>query len=160
MKSLKMRDTLQSVANLDFRAAARRHHDDADFLLTDSRWANADHLAGLAAECALKAIVQFTPFSATPSAKGIPVWGQPSKELKLHIDGLWHELAQNISGYAAPTFIGLLASPGPEPFANWRVEDRYGDGLAITQREATAHLNATRQVLAVLQQAVIDGFVP
>jgi hypothetical protein len=155
-----MRDTLQSVANPDFRAAARRHHDDADFLLTDSRWANADHLAGLAAECALKAIIQFTPFGATPNARGFLVWGQSSRELRQHIDRLWRELAQNISGYAAPTFIGLLASPGPEPFANWHVEDRYGDGLAITQHEATAHLNATRQVLAVLQQAEIDGYVP
>jgi hypothetical protein len=155
-----MRDTLQSVANPDFRAAARRHHDDAGFLLTGSRWANADHLAGLAAECALKAIVQFMPFGATPNAKGILVWGQSSKELRQHINALWRELAQNVSGYAAPTFNGLLASPGPEPFANWHVEDRYSDGLAITQQEATAHLNATRQVLAVLQQAEIDGYVP
>lgn len=153
-----MRDTLQSVANPDFRAAARRHHDDADFLLTDSRWANADHLAGLAAECALKAIVQFTPFGARQNARGFLVWGQ-SSELRQHIDGLWRELAQNISGYAAPTFIGLLASRGPEPFANWHVSDRYGDGLAITQHEATAHLDAARQVLAVLQQAEIDGYV-
>jgi hypothetical protein len=155
-----MRDTLQSVANPNFRAAARRHHDDAGFLLTDSRWANADHLAGLAAECALKAIVQFTPFSAAQNARGFLVWPQTSTELKQHIDGLWRELAQNIRGYAAPTFIGLLASPGPEPFANWHVADRYGDGLAITQHEATAHLNATKQVLAVLQQAEIDGYVP
>lgn len=69
------------------------------------------------------------------------------------------ELAQNLSGYATPTFVGLLASPGPKPFANWHVEDRYSDGLAITQQEAIDHLNAARQVLAVLQQAVIDGYV-
>lgn len=154
-----MRDTLQFVANPDFPAAARRHHDDANFLLADNRWANADHLAGLAAECALKAIMQFTPFGATPSARGIPVWGPSSTELKLHINRLWSELAQSVSGYSAPTFIGLLTSPGPEPFANWQVEDRYGDGLTVTQLEATDHLNATRQVLAVLQRAMIDGYV-
>jgi hypothetical protein len=154
-----MRDTLQSVVNPDFRGAARRHHHDADFLLADSRWANADHLAGLAAECALKAIVQFMPFNATPNARGILLWGQSSRELTQHIDRLWHEIAQNISGYTAPTFSGLLASSGPGPFANWHVSDRYGDGLAITQHEATAHLNAARQVLAILQQAEIDGYV-
>ena len=158
-KPLKIRDTLQSVASPDFQAAARRHHGDAGFLLADSRWANADHLAGLAAECALKAIMQFMPFRATPNARGVLVWGHSSKELKQHIDKLWRELAQNVSGYAAPTFIGLLASPGPKPFANWHVEDRYSDGLAITQQETIEHLNAAGQVLAVLQQAAIDGYV-
>jgi hypothetical protein len=103
--------------------------------------------------------MQFTPFGAMPNVKGILVWGQSSKELKQHIDKLWRELAQNISGYAAPTFIGLVANPGPEPFASWRVEDRYSDGLAITQQEATNHLNATRQLLTVLQQAETDGYV-
>jgi hypothetical protein len=86
-----MRDTLQPVANPDFRAAARRHHDDAGFLLADSRWANADHLAGLAAECALKAIMQFTPFGATPNARGILILSHSSKELRQHIDKLWRD---------------------------------------------------------------------
>jgi hypothetical protein len=158
-KPLKMRDTLQSVASPDFQAAAHRHHGDAAFLLANSRWANADHLAGLAAECALKAIMQLMPFGATPNAQGILVWGPSSKKLKQHVDKLWSELALNLSGYTAPTFIGLLTGPGPGPFANWRVEDRYSDGLTVTQQEANDHLGATRQVLIVLQQAMIDGYV-
>lgn len=105
------------------------------------------------------AIMQLMPFGATPNTKGILVLGESSKQLKQHIDKLWRELTQNLSGYSAPTFIGLLASPGPEPFANWHVEDRYSDGLAITQQEATDHLGVTRQILAVLQQAAIDGYV-
>jgi hypothetical protein len=75
-----MRDTLQPVASPDFKAAARRHHDDAHFLLGDNRWANADHLARLAAECALKAIIQCAPFGAATNAKGIPMWGQPTNK--------------------------------------------------------------------------------
>jgi len=152
-----MRGTLQPVASPDFKAAARRHHDDAHFLLGDNRWANADHLAGLAAECALKAIIQRAPFGAPTNPKGIPVWGQPSRTLAFHINKLWQELAQSLSGHSATAFAALLA--GPPPFATWEVEDRYSDGLAITQPQATAHAGAARQVLAVLLQADSDGFV-
>lgn len=104
-KPLKMRDTLQSVASPDFQAAARRHHDDAQFLLADSRWANAGHLAGLAAECALKAIMQLIPFGATPNAKGILVLAPNSKLLNQHVDKLWSELALTLNGPAAPAFM-------------------------------------------------------
>lgn len=152
-----MRGTLQPVANPDFKAAARRHHDDAHFLLGDNRWANADHLAGLAAECALKAIIQCAPFGAATDAKGIPMWGQPTKTLVLHINKLWQELAQSLSGHSAAAFAALLA--GPPPFATWEVGDRYSDGSAITQQQAAAHLGAARQVLGVLLQADRDGFV-
>lgn len=39
----------------DFYDAFSRHDADADLLLENERWANADHHYGLAAECALKA---------------------------------------------------------------------------------------------------------
>jgi hypothetical protein len=45
-----------TTAPSDF-AAARRHFDDAQLLHGAQRFANADHLAGVAAECGLKAIL-------------------------------------------------------------------------------------------------------
>ena len=43
---------------LDFRDAAKRHWKDAEYLLEDERFAaNADHLFGMSAECALKAVM-------------------------------------------------------------------------------------------------------
>ena len=42
----------------DFLDAHHRHWDDAERLFTAQRWANADHLYGLAAECGLKALMQ------------------------------------------------------------------------------------------------------
>lgn len=41
----------------DFHNAFSRHATDADLLLNKERWANADHHYGLAAECALKALL-------------------------------------------------------------------------------------------------------
>ena len=83
--------------------------------------------------------------------------GHPTKTLVLHINKLWQELAQSLSGHSATAFAALLA--GPPPFATWEVEARYSDGSAITQQQAMAHLGAARQVLAVLLQADSDGFV-
>jgi hypothetical protein len=42
----------------DYRDAAERHWEDAGFLINDNRIANTDHLFGMAAECALKAVMQ------------------------------------------------------------------------------------------------------
>lgn len=43
----------------DYRASARRHFDDAEHLAEDGRFDNAGHLIGFAAECALKAAMEW-----------------------------------------------------------------------------------------------------
>ena len=42
----------------DFVDAHRRHWEDAELLFDHQRWANADQLYGLSAECGLKAVMQ------------------------------------------------------------------------------------------------------
>jgi hypothetical protein len=41
----------------DYKNAACRHYEDAEILFKQLRWANADQLYGLAAECGLKAVM-------------------------------------------------------------------------------------------------------
>ena len=43
--------------SVDFRDAAERHWTDAWLLFGNNRVANSDHLIGMAAECALKAVM-------------------------------------------------------------------------------------------------------
>ncbi|MDR3553905.1 MAG: hypothetical protein P4L55_04045 [Syntrophobacteraceae bacterium] len=43
--------------SVDFCDAAYRHFNDAKRLFDNDRMANADHLTGIAAECALKAVM-------------------------------------------------------------------------------------------------------
>jgi hypothetical protein len=43
--------------NTDFYDAHQRHWDDAELLYEKQRWANADHLYGMAAECGLKQLM-------------------------------------------------------------------------------------------------------
>ena len=42
----------------DFADAHRRHLEDAELLFDRERWAKADHLYGLSAECGLKAVMR------------------------------------------------------------------------------------------------------
>ena len=61
----------------DFYNAFVRHDKDADILWQHQRWANSDHHYGLAAECALKALLL---------KQGIKTQeGDPSPEYKKHI---------------------------------------------------------------------------
>lgn len=69
--------------NPDFHSAAHRHWNDAEFLHCDSRLGNAYQLYGLAAECALKAVMQGLGMQL--GDKGRPQ--EPGH--KVHIDKLW-----------------------------------------------------------------------
>ena len=146
------------VPNPDFPAAARRHHQDARLLLDDRRWPNADHLAGVAAECGLKAIL-LGYFGATLGNNSRPVWGQPAKPLG-HVNHLWNELPLIISGRSAPVFAALIAGPPPQPFASWDIADRYSDGNTITEQCAREHLDMAKKIMGLLEQAVLNGVVP
>jgi hypothetical protein len=145
------------VAPPDFNTAARRHYKDAQFLLGGDRWPNADHLAGVAAECALKAIL-LGYFGVTLNQGGKPIHPQGPKKRLGHINELWGELSQIVSGRAGPALTALLA--GPAPFATWDVADRYSDGSAITELGARAHVNTAKAIMGMLQQALLTGAVP
>lgn len=138
----------------DFKAAARRHHRDAQFLIDDRRWPNADHLAGVAAECGLKAIL-LDHRGARLDPRNRPVWGQASKRLDLHIKQLWDEVRLVVAGRSAPVFAALVT--GSVPFANWEIADRYSDGNTITKRRAREHLDTAKAIMEVLEQAIRDG---
>ncbi len=45
--------------NTNYKNAARRHYEDAEILFNRLRWANADQLYGLAAECGLKCRINY-----------------------------------------------------------------------------------------------------
>lgn len=59
----------------DFGDAHLRHWEDAEFLLSDRRFGNANHLYGFSAECGLKAIMR---------ALGMKVDQSGSPTLKKH----------------------------------------------------------------------------
>ena len=76
----------------DFHDAHLRHWQDAELLFRHDRWANADQLYGLSAECGLKAVMR---------RLGMPVGqhGVPTKrEHKAHMPQLWAEFTAFVRG--------------------------------------------------------------
>ena len=67
----------------DFADAHFRHWKDAESLFDHDRWANADHLYGLSAECGLKAVMK--KLGMDDDDQGAPM----EREHRKHIDKLW-----------------------------------------------------------------------
>ena len=83
--------------NADFLDAHQRHWQDAESLREAARWANADHLYGMAAECGLKRLM--LAFGMTVNPQGSPT----SKSDWVHADKVWTRFESYRSGHAAGT---------------------------------------------------------
>ncbi|MBF0309418.1 MAG: hypothetical protein HQL56_07825 [Magnetococcales bacterium] len=127
----------------NFRDAAQRHLGDATQLFIGNRLPNADHLFGISAECALKAIMQGLHMS------------QPGLPPKVHMFKLWSAHNKLVNHYQPQ-----LNAPA-NMFNNWSVEDRY---LASTDQKfihatVASHQKAANDIMNVLTQALLDGVV-
>lgn len=135
---------------VDFRDAAERHWEDAEYLSKDSRIANADHLFGLSAESSLKAVMR--ALGMTLRADGAPTESQ----YRVHIDLLWEEFvffADERSGvhYASHLF------GHPNPFTDWNVNQRYNHRSGITSAIAKKHWEGARMAKQILEDAILNG---
>lgn len=140
----------------DFAQAARRHLADASYLYARSSYANADHLAGVAAECGLKAIL-------IEHLGGVLSRGKPAHPTRpdarfSHLPGLWGEIAKSARGRSSTAFLTVMIRPNP--FQMWDVAERYSDGRHIDRKRAQHHIDAARLVLGIYQQAKLTGALP
>lgn len=150
-------------------AAASRHHYQAARLAEQRRlWISADHLAGLAAECAIKAIL--TDFLGSklnernmpvhPEVKYLdrskkkPEWTHKHG----HLPELWEHLTA-VAQHRRDAGAGALFTQliWENPFVGWDVADRYCDGTAITEEVLDRHLKAAYDLIAAHEQARILG---
>ncbi|RMH40428.1 MAG: SAM-dependent methyltransferase [Gammaproteobacteria bacterium] len=139
----------------DFNDAFHRHKQDCQILYEEKRWANADHLAGLAAECGLKAVMM---------ALGMPVdkkSGSPrSKKYRVHLPAIWNAFQQ----FVANTHGAILALhlSTPSPFAHphvWHVAQRYEPQSNFTKAVVDDHLEGLKEVENVYNRAKLAGFI-
>ena len=137
----------------DFKEAAKRHWDDAEYLFVGARLPNADQLYGIAAECALKAIM-FGLGMKVDQSSGRPM----EKKHAQHINKLWSEYGVFVSGRQRAKYWAPL-SAFPAPFKGWSIYDRYEASSKTKQANVIQHQTATGKVLMVLDMAVIDGVV-
>ncbi len=129
-----------------FAEPARRTYEDAETLLEIGRLATPDHLYGLACECALKAIL---------AGLGVIATTCPPRQFKVHMPQLWNEYLAVLSGRVASG----LAVATTNPFAAWKVEDRYRDDADFTTQRVRGHRFGAQQAMALLQRAQTEGIV-
>lgn len=158
-----------------FRAASGHHYHSARLAAADRLTIAADHSAGLAAECAIKAILldylgsrlndKQRPYnsalelSSQPNPPGGKWRKQDRKEyLHEHLPDLWGQLTAILDRRRArETGVLFLRLIGHNPFHDWDVSGRYCDGTAISEADLDRHLRAAYDLLAAHEQARILG---
>lgn len=136
---------------VNFAQAARRHFKDCRTLLEQQRSGNASHLAGMSAECALKAVLQGLGILTLDST------GKPENpHHKRHVNVLWNEFQTSLTGPKAQLY---LLDP-TNPFVQWKVDQRYEEDTAVDLKAAKSHREGAQKAMALLELAMIAGDVP
>ncbi|NNN31020.1 hypothetical protein HLK59_11685 [Streptomyces sp. S3(2020)] len=151
-----------------FAAASRNHYRAATLASEKDLRISADHLAGLAAECAVKAILidflgsrlnarnmpEHPEVKYLDRSRRTPQWTNKHG----HLPELWEHLTavahRRRGGGSGALFTQLIWE---NPFADWDVGDRYCDGTAITDTILERHLKAAYDLIAAHEQAGILG---
>jgi hypothetical protein len=136
----------------DYRDAAERHWEDAGFLINKNRKANADHLFGLAAECALKAVMLGLGMQLRPD--GAPVESRHRK----HVDSLWGEFCSFAQGRNGAKYAAMVSSVA-NPFSGWNISQRYEHRANINQAIVKKHEKDAESAMKVLREAYHDGVI-
>ncbi|GEO82112.1 SAM-dependent methyltransferase [Pararhodospirillum oryzae] len=135
--------------DVDFLDAHSRHLKDAGILFEAGRWANADHLFGMAAECGLKRLMVAFGMAVKES-------GDPEKyEDRKHADAVWVRYETYRAGYGAAEY----GFEGGNPFSNWRAEQRYASEAGFTPARVEGHKDAARRVHALVRKAQWEGLL-
>ncbi|MGF3217339.1 hypothetical protein [Streptomyces albidoflavus] len=151
-----------------FAVASRNHYRAARLAAKEDLRISADHLAGLAAECAVKAILidflgsrlNARNMPENPEVEALYRVGNTMKWKKQHghLPELWEHLTavahRRRGGGSGALFTQLIWK---NPFAHWDVGDRYCDGTAITKADIDQHLKAAYALIAAHEQAGILG---
>ena len=132
----------------DFYNAFCRHASDADLLLECKRWANADHLYGIAAECALKALLQIQGISFAENCTS------SDRKYWVHINKLWDKYLSFMQTRDA------CEISDTNPFQNWDIAQRYAHEDDITEQTDREHCAAVDELRTVIEKARINGVLP
>ena len=128
----------------DFRDAHLRRWQDAELLFEHQRWANADQLYGLSAECGLKAVM-------VGLGMGAGSHGALPRQYRKHMNDLWREFVTFVSGRGRGKYVQML--PTANPFANWSIDNRYAHGRYLSKSAVDPHRAAARATRKMAQRA-------
>jgi hypothetical protein len=135
----------------DFLDAHIRHFDDAERLFKATRWANADHLYGMAAECGLKQLMIAFGMNVDLST-GSPV----DKYDRFHANQAWTRFESYRSGHHTGVRYQL---PPDDPFFDWDVSQRYAHQANFSRGVVEPHRKGAESVYELIAKAVFEGIV-
>lgn len=135
----------------DFLDAHERHWCDADRLFSAGRYANADHLYGMAAECGLKRLMVRFGMTVNP-ATGAP---KNSSDWK-HANNIWARFESYRNGRVEGVDYGL---PTPNPFDNWDVSDRYAHQSSFNHAGVQLHQAGAAVICDLIKKAQREGLL-
>jgi hypothetical protein len=134
----------------DFGKASGRHLRDGELLLSERRWAGADHLFGLSAECSLKAVMEALGMKMTPDGSA-PV----DRGHKVHMPELWSAYQSFAQGRLQARYLTL--HDHGNPFSDWQVDQRYWSDADVAEGPAMAHAGAATRCIGSLHVLILDG---
>ena len=141
----------KTAKRADFLDAHQRHWHDAEYLFQNQRWANSDHLYGMATECGLKRMMEIFGMEINSSS------GSPQdKKDREHANIIWERFESYRSGRVEGTGYEL---PTDNPFNNWNVSDRYAHQSGFNQAEVQAHQAGAMVVCGLIKRAQRDGLL-
>ena len=132
----------------DYGDAHRRHWEDAELLSKNERFANADHLYGMSAECGLKRMMQ---------SLGMPVGpkGLEDRRYLKHLPDLWPIFITFVKDRGSTRYIREW--PKGNPFDQWSINDRYANRQYCDEWIVEQHRNAALTIQDVLDRLRMDG---
>lgn len=135
----------------DFLDANKRHWDDAEILFKEKRWANADHLYGMAAECGLKQLMlafgmEYDEDKSRPS----------ERHDRVHANGIWDRFESYRCGHHQGAGYVL---PGSNPFQDWDVSQRYANQSKFDEARVQLHKYGAQAICELIRKAEREGLI-
>lgn len=131
--------------NDDFFDAHKRHWEDAQLLEGSGRFANADQLYGVSAECGLKRLMII--FGMEPD---VPVAD------RVHADKVWDRFESYRSGHHQGANYPI---PTENPFLDWNVNQRYAHRSNFDSARLANHRTGAELVRDLITKAIQDGLL-
>ncbi|KXW57997.1 hypothetical protein [Ferrovum myxofaciens] len=135
----------------DFLDAHERHWNDAEKLFSAGRYANADHLYGMAAECGLKRLMMRFGMMVD-SGTGSPT----DRGDRIHANNIWARFESYRSGKVEGVDYGL---PTLNPFNNWDVGDRYAHQSNFNHAGVQIHQAGAAAICELIKKAQREGLL-
>ncbi|MDD2761693.1 MAG: hypothetical protein PHH11_15555 [Methylomonas sp.] len=134
----------------DFLDAHQRYWDDAERLYAANRWANADHLYGLSAECGLKGLTERLKGTNLARNEFLHIM-EPKKP-----SNAWDIFETFRAGHHLGS---KFAMPTLNPFTNWDVSQRYAHQSHFNPALVDPHREGAKMVSEFIKVADKEGLL-